>query len=51
MDHHDIFVWPDGSWLYRDDYSDEFDRWRGDDYEVLYVGTPDYHDFLDIREE
>lgn len=51
MDAHDVFVWPDGAWLYRGDYCDLTDRWRGDDFEVLYVGMPDYHDFFDICEE
>lgn len=31
----DIFVWPDGSWLYRGDYS-VTDSWRGDDFDILF---------------
>lgn len=46
----DIFVWPDGSWLYRSDYCECCDQWRGDDFEVLYAGTSSYDDFLDIFE-
>ncbi|EGJ5261714.1 hypothetical protein IM977_004695 [Salmonella enterica subsp. enterica serovar Typhimurium] len=48
MDAYDVFVWPDGSWLYREDYCELCDRWRGHDFEILYVGTPEYHDALDL---
>ncbi|EKC2492417.1 hypothetical protein OOO55_001385 [Salmonella enterica] len=48
MDAYDVFVWPDGSWLYREDYSDLTDRWRGQDFNTLYVGTIDYNDFFDL---
>ncbi|VFS72482.1 Uncharacterised protein [Salmonella enterica subsp. diarizonae] len=48
MDGDDIFVWPDGSWLYREDYSELTDRWRGNDFEIFYVGTIEYNDFLQL---
>lgn len=51
MDGDDVFVWPDGSWLYRDEYSQLADRWRGDDFEILYVGTIEYNDFLQLWPE
>ncbi|EIN7839416.1 hypothetical protein LPF32_000757 [Salmonella enterica] len=41
----DIFVWPDGSWLFRGDYS-VTDSWRGDDFDILYLGTTEYNDFF-----
>ncbi|EKT0980395.1 hypothetical protein QDT22_001016 [Salmonella enterica] len=42
----DVFVWPDGLWLYREDYSELTDRWRGLDFEILYVGTDEYNEFF-----
>lgn len=51
MDGYDVFVWPDGSWLYREEFSDLNDRWRGDDFEILYVGTIEYNDFFDLWPE
>ncbi|MIE73100.1 hypothetical protein EL06_28035 [Salmonella enterica subsp. diarizonae] len=47
MDGNDLFVWSDGSMVYRDDYYDLIDSFPVDDFEILYVGTPEYHDALD----
>lgn len=46
MDDLDIFVWPDDSWLYRHEYDELTDRWRGQNYVTLSVGTDEYHAFL-----
>ncbi|ECE6626378.1 hypothetical protein DRV69_24885 [Salmonella enterica subsp. diarizonae] len=46
MDSDDVFVWSDGLWLYRYEYSELTDRWRGDDFDILYVGTTEYNEFL-----
>ncbi|HAT1685016.1 TPA: hypothetical protein I8Y21_005845 [Klebsiella oxytoca] len=46
MDPEDIFIWPDGTWRYREECEDLTDRWLGDDFEVLYVGTPEYDEFI-----
>lgn len=46
MDSDDVFVWPDGLWFFRGDYSELTDRWRGDDFEIFYVGTDEYNDFF-----
>ncbi|WP_410958004.1 hypothetical protein [Salmonella sp. SAL04162] len=51
MDGDDVFVWPDGSMVYRHEYNDLTDRWRGDDFEILYVGTIEYKDFFDFWPE
>lgn len=32
-----VFEWPDGSRVYADDYCYELDRWRGDDFCIIYV--------------
>ncbi|EAA4683777.1 hypothetical protein DPK35_22245 [Salmonella enterica subsp. enterica] len=50
-DDYDVFVWPDGSWLYRGDYCELSDRWRGFDFGILYVGTIEYNDFLQLWPE
>ena len=31
----DLFVWPDGSFVFRNDYEDVIDAWRGSDYRVV----------------
>lgn len=46
MDYDDVFVWPDDSWLYRYEYSELTDRWRGLDFEILYIGTDEYNAFF-----
>lgn len=46
MDYDDVFVWPDGSWLYRYAYNEITDRWRGLDFEILYIGTDEYNAFF-----
>ncbi|EJA8222713.1 hypothetical protein MUZ84_001089 [Salmonella enterica] len=48
MDGYDVFVWPDGSMVYRYEYDDLTDRWRGHDFKILYVGTIEYNDFFDL---
>lgn len=30
-----IYLWPDESWVYADEHSDELDRWRGDDFLII----------------
>lgn len=35
----DVFLWPDHSFTLREDYDEEGDRWRGDDFEILPAGT------------
>ncbi|EGC2195070.1 hypothetical protein H8900_001352 [Salmonella enterica] len=47
-DSRDVLIFSDGSWCYRADYCAP-DEWRGDDFDVLYVGTSDYNDFLKIK--
>ncbi|MCT4711365.1 hypothetical protein MUA04_14370 [Enterobacteriaceae bacterium H11S18] len=49
MDDQDIFVWPDGSFLYRHEYSELTDRWRGEDYVTLFAGTDEYQHFLNLE--
>ncbi|WP_370612149.1 hypothetical protein [Citrobacter meridianamericanus] len=44
----DVLIFSDGSWCYRADYCVPAE-WRSDDFDVLYVGTPDYYDFLKIK--
>lgn len=30
-----IYVWPDKSWLRKEDYEDVEENWRGDDFEII----------------
>lgn len=39
----DICVWPDGSYCDRRDLLEM--PWKGDDYKVLYVDTPEWEGF------
>lgn len=39
----DIYVWPDGSWC----YGEEFENSMSDDYRIIYFDTADYYEFLD----
>lgn len=39
----DIILWPDGAWCYRE-WLEEY-TWMSDDYQVLPVGSPEWHDF------
>ena len=41
----DIFLWADGTWCYRSDYLEYL--WMSDDFLVLNVDTPEYHEFVD----
>ena len=31
-----VYVWPDGTWLYKREYDDLADTWRGHDYTIKY---------------
>lgn len=44
----DIIVWPCGSWCYRSELH-EYTH-KSDDYEVLFVDTPAYTQFLEAQE-
>ena len=35
--HKEIYIWPDGSWVWSEDYSEPEDAWKGDDFYVRYV--------------
>lgn len=41
----DIYLWPDGSWMFAGEYCRELDDWKGDDYLTIsgdeYVITPE----------
>ena len=41
----DIFVWADGSWMYREDWYESI--WKSDDYFVLEFGTAEYDRFIE----
>ncbi len=47
-DFNQVMVWPDGSYVLQDDYCDEADRWRGDDYYTISIplkyeeGSPEF---------
>ena len=36
---YEICIWPDGSWVMRDEYSEEEFKWSGDDYRVVSIPT------------
>lgn len=38
----DIFIWPDDSWVYREDYSWEEYKFLGDDFRVVPEGTSEW---------
>jgi len=41
IDFETIFVWPDGTWVFKEDYCDDRDRWRGDDFHIMHIeGSP-----------
>lgn len=44
-DSDDIFVWADGSWLFRGEHEDAASS-SSDDFYVLFVDTPEYAEFL-----
>ena len=43
----DVFLWPDGTNCYREEYEEGAYLMMGDDYEVLAVGTDRYREFND----
>lgn len=47
----DIFVWPDGSWCYRFEYSSDDFSWKSDDFCVIYLTTPEWREFLEKEGE
>jgi hypothetical protein len=48
-----VLVWPDGSWVREDDFTEEDTTWKGDDYErirlPLSMGDDEVEDFLSRR--
>ena len=42
-----IYVWPDASWVYAQDFCDYQDSWRGDDYAILEVDDQLEEDQID----
>ena len=52
--HKEVYVWPDGSWVWSEDYSDLEDTWKGDDFYVRYVKedlTEEEIDALVLKDE
>lgn len=47
-DPEDIFVWPDGSFMLRSEYSEEEYRYKGDDYKTLPVGSKEWVEVWEI---
>ena len=43
----DIFVWADGTWMFREDYCKSI--WLSDDYYVIKVDSKEYEGFLEGR--
>lgn len=43
----DILLWPDGTWVYREDYSWAEWSWLGDDYEIVTRYSPKWHELTD----
>lgn len=41
----DIFVWPDGSWCYRCEYTLPDYGWKSDDFRVIPVDSEEYDAF------
>ena len=35
----EICIWPDGTWLLRDEYSEHEWQWAGDDYRIVQVSS------------
>ena len=33
----EVCIWPDGSWVLRDEYSEEEWKWSGDDFRIVFV--------------
>lgn len=44
----DVFVFPDGSWLCREDYCDLPESCQRDDFDIIYAGTIEYNDFFGL---
>lgn len=42
----DIFRWPDGTWCYREDYSELACVQRGDDFEVITADSHEWHQIV-----
>ena len=36
---YEICIWPDGTWVLRDEYNEEDWRWYGDDFRIVRVPT------------
>jgi len=45
----DIFIWPDDSWVYREDYSWEEYKFLGDDFRVVPEGTSEWQAIVDAN--
>lgn len=41
----DIFVWAEGTWMFREDYYDSI--WMSDDFYVIKVDDEEYDKFLE----
>lgn len=35
MDTIKVYAWPDTTWRYAEEYSEEIDKWKGEDYVVI----------------
>lgn len=35
MEFSTIYVWPDATWRHVEEYCEEVDKWKGDDYYVM----------------
>lgn len=46
-----IFIWPDASWMYAEDYDDVRDRWRGDDFIDMNTELTNEEDINALAEE
>lgn len=47
LDIEDILVWSNGTWCYR--YEQHEMTHLGDDFQILYFGTPEYNLFLEVN--
>ena len=52
--HEEIYVWPDGSWVWAEEHSELEDAWKGDDFYVRHVNatlTEEEIDALVLKDE
>jgi hypothetical protein len=43
---HDMFVWPDGSWMHREEHFNYNEKVLTNDFIVLYYETMEWYDFI-----